>query len=55
MNDMTPDLAPGLASAFTASLATRPDHLMLALEIRMADDWAADAARAEVRRAMLLA
>ena len=53
MTDLAPDLAPGLKSAFTASLATRSNHLMLALEIRMAENWAADAARAEVRRARI--
>ena len=53
MNDMTPDLAPGLKSAFTASLATRSNHLMLALALRMAENWAADAARAKIRRAKI--
>ena len=53
MTDLAPDLAPGLKSAFTASLASRSNHLMLALEIRMGEHWAADAAQAEVRRARI--
>ena len=53
MTGIAPDLAPGLASAFTASLATRSHRDMLALEIRMAEHWAADAALAEVRRARI--
>ena len=47
------DLSPELANAFNASLASRDSRAMMALELRLGDHWAADAALAKRRRAKI--